>query len=86
MSIAWQTVTEYEDILYEVADPIATITLNRPSALNAWTNRMGAEVKHAVAAAELDKRVLAKENGWIFLDLLNALGQPGVSKRKRLMP
>jgi enoyl-CoA hydratase/carnithine racemase len=49
----------YEEILYEVADPIATITLNRPKALNAWTNRMGAEVRHAVAAAEEDKSVVA---------------------------
>ena len=49
----------YEQILYEVADPIATITLNRPAALNAWTNRMGDEVKHAVAQAEQDTRALA---------------------------
>jgi enoyl-CoA hydratase/carnithine racemase len=49
----------YEQIRYEVADPLATITLNRPQALNAWTTRMGAEVKHAVAAAEADKSVVA---------------------------
>ncbi len=49
----------YQEILYQVADPIATITLNRPSALNAWTARMGVEVKHAVAAAEADERVVA---------------------------
>ena len=49
----------YEQILYQVADPVATITLNRPAALNAWTNRMAAEVKHAVAEAEEDKRVVA---------------------------
>ncbi len=49
----------YEDILYEVADPIATITLNRPRALNAWTDRMGAEVKHALARAEEDDRAVA---------------------------
>jgi enoyl-CoA hydratase/carnithine racemase len=48
----------YEQILYEVEDPIATITLNRPKALNAWTNQMGAEVKHAFAAAEADARVV----------------------------
>ena len=48
----------YEEILYEVDDPVATITLNRPSALNAWTDRMGAEVRHAVAAAEGDPRVV----------------------------
>jgi enoyl-CoA hydratase/carnithine racemase len=51
-------VAGYEEILYEVDDPVATITLNRPSALNAWTDRMGAEVRHAVAAAERDPRVI----------------------------
>jgi enoyl-CoA hydratase/carnithine racemase len=50
--------SEYEDILYEVADPVATITLNRPSTLNAWTDRMNSEVRHAVAAAEADPRVV----------------------------
>jgi enoyl-CoA hydratase/carnithine racemase len=49
----------YEEIIYEVEDPIATIQLNRPRALNAWTNRMGAELKHALAAAEADKSVVA---------------------------
>jgi enoyl-CoA hydratase/carnithine racemase len=49
----------YEQIRYEVSDPIATITLNRPQALNAWTDRMGAEVKHAVAQAENDPAAVA---------------------------
>lgn len=48
----------YEQITYEVSDPIATITLNRPQALNAWTFRMGVEVKHAVAQAESDPAVV----------------------------
>jgi enoyl-CoA hydratase/carnithine racemase len=48
----------YEDVLYQVDDPIATITLNRPKRLNAWTDRMGDEVKHAVAQAEADSRVV----------------------------
>jgi enoyl-CoA hydratase/carnithine racemase len=51
-------VTAYEEILFEVEDPVATITLNRPASLNAWTDRMGAEVRHAVAAAERDSRVV----------------------------
>ncbi len=48
----------YEQILYEVADPVATITLNRPQKLNAWTPKMGDEVKHALAQAEADARVV----------------------------
>ena len=48
----------YEQIRYEVSDPIATITLNRPEVLNAWTDRMAAEVRHAVARAESDKSVV----------------------------
>jgi len=50
---------EYQEIQYDVADPIATITLDRPQFLNAWTNRMGAEVKHALARAENDPAVVA---------------------------
>ena len=48
----------YQEILYEVADPVATIRLNRPERLNAWTDRMGEEVRHALAAAEADKSVV----------------------------
>jgi enoyl-CoA hydratase/carnithine racemase len=48
----------YEQIIYEVEDPIATITLNRPERLNAWTDRMALEVRHAVAQAETDDRVV----------------------------
>lgn len=48
----------YEEILYEVKDPVATITLNRPAQLNAWTDRMAAELKHAMARAEADPQVV----------------------------
>jgi enoyl-CoA hydratase/carnithine racemase len=51
-------VTVYEQILYEVEDPVATITLNRPKVLNAWTDRMSFEVRHAVSQAESDPRVV----------------------------
>jgi len=47
----------YEEILYGVDDPIATVTLNRPDRLNAWTDRMGGEVRHAMACAEADPKV-----------------------------
>lgn len=49
----------YQDILYEVADPVATISLNRPDRLNAWTGRMGDEIRHAVTQAESDSSVVA---------------------------
>jgi enoyl-CoA hydratase/carnithine racemase len=49
----------YEEILYDVEDPIATIQFNRPKQLNAFTNRMGEELKHAIEAAEKDERVVA---------------------------
>src|SRR5215216_1555884 len=48
----------YQQILYEVTDPVATITLNRPEFLNAWTGRMGHEVAHAMAQAEDDPGVV----------------------------
>jgi len=47
----------YEQILYRVEPPLATITLNRPEKLNAWTLRMGFEVRHAMWQAEHDERV-----------------------------
>jgi len=51
-------VADYQEISYQVDDPVATITLNRPAVLNAWTDRMGFEVRHAVAAAERDPAVV----------------------------
>ena len=48
----------YEQILYEVQDPVAVITFNRPEALNALTGRMQREFKHALAAAESDPSVV----------------------------
>ena len=47
----------YEQILYDVSDRIATITLNRPDKLNAWTMRMSAEVRHAAFQADRDDAV-----------------------------
>ncbi len=47
----------YHDILYDVADGIATITLNRPDKLNAWTRVMEREVRDALGAASDDQAV-----------------------------
>ena len=41
----------YQNILFEVADGIATVTLNRPEKLNAWTGVMGREVREAMERA-----------------------------------
>lgn len=48
----------YETILYEVDDPVAVITLNRPERLNAWNMVMAREVRDAVRRAGEDKRVV----------------------------
>ncbi len=45
----------YEQILYEVNGRVATITLNRPDKLNAWTARMEEEVGDALRAASADE-------------------------------
>lgn len=42
----------YQEVLYDVSDRIATITLNRPDKLNAWTSQMDREYRHAMADAE----------------------------------
>lgn len=47
----------YAQILYTLADRIATITLNRPDKLNAWTATMEREVRSAVEQAETDDAV-----------------------------
>jgi enoyl-CoA hydratase/carnithine racemase len=47
----------YQHILYEVGDKIATITLNRPERMNAWTPVMEHEVREAMMAAASDDNV-----------------------------
>jgi enoyl-CoA hydratase/carnithine racemase len=57
----WQedTAMAYETMLYDVKDQVATITLNRPEKLNAWTATMGDELYAAMEAADADKSVRA---------------------------
>jgi enoyl-CoA hydratase/carnithine racemase len=46
-----------QETLYEVAKRVATITLNRPDKLNAWTAVMEQEVRAVMAEAERDENV-----------------------------
>ncbi len=46
-----------EEVLYDVSDHVATLTLNRPEKLNAWTVNMEQEYKAAFAEAEKDPDV-----------------------------
>ncbi len=48
----------YKEILYDVDDPVATITLNRPEKLNAITDRTMQELRHALADAERSEAVV----------------------------
>jgi enoyl-CoA hydratase/carnithine racemase len=47
----------YQHILYDVEQKIATITLNRPDRMNAWTPIMEHDVRHAMEAAAKDDGV-----------------------------
>jgi len=48
---------EYHEILYDVRDRVATITMNRPERLNAWTPLMGRELYDAFRRAARDDEV-----------------------------
>ncbi|HLK68233.1 MAG TPA: enoyl-CoA hydratase [Bryobacteraceae bacterium] len=46
-----------QEISYNVSGRVATLTLNRPDKLNAWTRNMEAEVRQTIAEAAADDRV-----------------------------
>jgi len=47
----------HQETLYQVSDRVATITLNRPDKLNAWTGTMEQEVRVSIYEAERDPNV-----------------------------
>ncbi|HEY1708471.1 MAG TPA: enoyl-CoA hydratase [Rhizomicrobium sp.] len=49
--------SEYPDVLYDVKNRIATVTLNRPDRLNAYNDRMAQSIRFAVADAARDPEV-----------------------------
>lgn len=50
---------DFETVLYEVVDGVATVTLNRPQAMNAWTPQLSDELSLAMGAADADDDVRA---------------------------
>ena len=48
----------YETLLYELNENVATVTLNRPDVLNGLTTQMRAEILNVVKRAEGEARVL----------------------------
>jgi enoyl-CoA hydratase/carnithine racemase len=80
-----------QESLYQVADRIATITLNRPDKLNAWTAVMEHEVRAAIAAAENDEYVrvivlTGAGRGFCAgadMSLLSTVAEKGISAAQR---
>jgi enoyl-CoA hydratase/carnithine racemase len=48
---------QFQEILYEVTDRVATITLNRPERMNAWTPNMEVELRASIEMASKDDNV-----------------------------
>jgi enoyl-CoA hydratase/carnithine racemase len=76
-----------QETLYTVADRVATITLNRPDKLNAWTSTMDQEVRAAMHEAERDpdvRVIILTGAGRGFcagadMSLLGSIAQEGVA-------
>ena len=49
---------EYQEILYDTSDGVATITINRPDTLNALTSLTQAEIRHALFISDTTEEVV----------------------------
>src|ERR1700758_987096 len=80
-----------QETLYNVANRVATLTVNRPDKLNAWTKLMESEVRSHMENAEQDDEVrviLLTGAGRGFcagadMSLLSAVAERGVDDRSR---
>jgi enoyl-CoA hydratase/carnithine racemase len=74
----------YENILYEVEGPVATITLNRPQALNAISPGLEAELHAALDVADADAQVrvvILTGSGRAFCSGYDLSGSGGVPRK-----
>jgi enoyl-CoA hydratase/carnithine racemase len=79
------------ETLYQVTDRVATITLNRPDKLNAWTAIMEGEVRAAMEEADQDDNVrvivlTGAGRGFCAgadISLLNTVAQKGLDEARR---
>jgi len=80
-----------QETLYSVDDRVATLTLNRPDKLNAWTATMDREARAALEEAERDDQVRAivltgAGRGFCSgadMSLLSAVAEQGLSEERR---
>jgi enoyl-CoA hydratase/carnithine racemase len=59
MSVEALAKTETAEVLYAVKDRVATVTLNRPDRLNAWTPTMAEQLRAAFMRAQADDNARA---------------------------
>ncbi|HVH50434.1 MAG TPA: enoyl-CoA hydratase, partial [Candidatus Bathyarchaeia archaeon] len=80
-----------QETLYHVADRVATLTLNRPDKLNAWTAIMDREVRAAMSEADRDEHVrvivlTGAGRGFCAgadLSLLSTVAEKGIDEARR---